>query len=693
MNKRKFLILPLLLISIIIGQDNKKFTFEFESDSIELRIGESKEITIKLLDENGKLAQNPFYVFGQRKSLSVSPRISDSTGVATVTLKAHKPGRLSLSTQTITVKRDDRVRSSLVVNVPSPPIDRIVFNQTPSKLYVGTATALSVEVFDEAELNRSELNVKLESSNTKVADFDAFGNLETKKTGKTRVSATVQNVTESFNVRVVKNPTRKVSLSIDKEEIRTGDVLTLNAKALNRSDKAIDDAPITYTYIGQADYGKFGLPAAGLVTDDGRFVAETAGIYTLIASSGGYSAQKTIKVVPRDVKKQVKLVGHGLISDVLTGDLWVWAGVDKHEGKDFAVTGTWGSNGEAYFWDVTDPSKMVIIDTITVDARTVNDVKISEDGRVGVMTREGASNRKNGFVILDVTDPYNVKITAEYNDDMTGGVHNVFIYENHVYAVNNGRKYDIINIDDPSNPFRVGVYEMDTPGHSIHDVWIENGIAYSSNWSDGVVAVDIGGMKFDEADRSQSQFNPLLAKAGQGSPSNPIKLAEMGDPTGRNHAAFPFLSKSTGNFYIISGDENFPWGVMATQGKPSNPRGGFHFLNFTDPDNPKEDAIYEVPEAGSHNLWVYGDILIAGNYQAGLRVVDISGELLGDIYKQGREIGYYVPYHKDGKIPNAPMVWGAQPYKDYIFFVDMNSGLYCIQLEKIGKRSGRIGPG
>ena len=413
MNKRKFLILPLLLISIIIGQDNKKFTFEFESDSIELRIGESKEITIKLLDENGKLAQNPFYVFGQRKSLSVSPRISDSTGVATVTLKAHKPGRLSLSTQTITVKRDDRVRSSLVVNVPSPPIDRIVFNQTPSKLYVGTATALSVEVFDEAELNRSELNVKLESSNTKVADFDAFGNLETKKTGKTRVSATVQNVTESFNVRVVKNPTRKVSLSIDKEEIRTGDVLALNAKALNRLGRTINDMPITYSYLGQSNYGEFGLPASGLVADDGRFVAETAGIYTLIASSGGYSAQKTIKVVPRDVKKQVKLVGHGLISDVLTGDLWVWAGVDKHEGKDFAVTGTWGSNGEAYFWDVTNPDSMIVIDTITVDARTVNDVKISEDGRVGVMTREGASNRKNGFVILDVTDPYNVKITAE----------------------------------------------------------------------------------------------------------------------------------------------------------------------------------------------------------------------------------------------------------------------------------------
>ncbi|MEC7936238.1 MAG: hypothetical protein VX922_08625 [Candidatus Neomarinimicrobiota bacterium] len=686
MRKYTLVFLSLFHISSVFGQE--KLHFEFGMDSLIMNVGESKEITIKLLDENGKLAQNPFYVFGERKTLSVSPRISDSTGIASVTLKAHKPGRLSLSTRTITVKREDRIRANLIINVPSPPLDRIVFNQRPSKLYSGTSTPLSVVVFDEADLKRSELNVKLTSSNKNVAEFDILGNLETKKSGSTTISARIENLKESFKINVVKNPVRKVTLSLDKEEIRTGDVIVLNAKTLNKSGRIIDDIPITYSYHGQADYGEFALPAAGLVTEDGRFVAETAGLYTLIASSNGYSAQKTIKVVPRDVKKQVKLVGHGLISNVLTGDLWVWAGVDKHEGKDFAVTGTWSSNGEAYFWDVTDPSNMTIIDTITVDARTVNDVKISEDGRVGVITREGASNRKNGFVILDVSDPYNVTISAEYNDDMTGGVHNVFIYENHVYAVNNGRKYDIINIDDPANPFRVGVFELDTPGHSIHDVWIENGIAYSSNWSDGVVAVDIGGAKFDETDRSKSQFNPLLSRTGQGSPSNPVKLASMEDPTGRNHAAFPFLSKSTGNFYIIAGDENFPWGVLATKGQPSNPRGGYHFLNFTDPDNPKEEAIYEVPEAGSHNLWVFDDVLIAGNYQGGLRVVDISGDLLGDIYKQGREIGLYVPYHKEGKIPNAPFVWGAQPYKDYIFFADMNSGLYCIQLVD-GQPSGR----
>ena len=345
MRKYKLVLLSLFHISSVFGQEN--FHFEFGMDSLIMNIGESKEITIKLLDENGKLAQNPFYVFGERKTLSVSPRISDSTGIASVTLKAHKPGRLSLSTRTITVKREDRISANLIINVPYPPLDRIVFNQRPSKLYSGTSTPLSVEVFDEADLKRSELNVKLTSSNKDVAEFDILGNLETKKSGSTTISARVENLKESFKISVVKNPARKVTLSLDKEEIRTGDVISLNAKALNRSGRIINDIPITYSYLGQANYGEFGLPAAGLITDDGRFVAETAGLYTLIASSNGYSAQKTIKVVPRDVKKQVKLVGHGLISDVLTGDLWVWAGVDKHEGKDFAVTGTWGSNGEA----------------------------------------------------------------------------------------------------------------------------------------------------------------------------------------------------------------------------------------------------------------------------------------------------------------------------------------------------------
>ena len=258
------------------------------------------------------------------------------------------------------------------------------------------------------------------------------------------------------------------------------------------------------------------------------------------------------------------------MSDVHTSDLWIWEGTD---GRDYAVTGTWGANGEAYFWDVTDPANMSIIDTVTVDARTVNDVKVSEDGRTAVITREGASNRKNGIIILDVSDPSDVSITAEYNQGLTGGVHNAFIYKNHVFAVNNGRRYDIIDISDPQNPTTVSRFELNTPGHSIHDIWVENGIAYSSNWSDGVVAVDVGS--------TPNANSPEQHNTGAGSFENPVKLGSYSYPSGWNHAAFPFKSKSTGDFYVIAGDEAFPNGINI-EDEPTVPAGWIHFVKFED---------------------------------------------------------------------------------------------------------------
>ena len=62
MNNRKLFFTPFLIIAMLIGQDDnkEKFHFEFAMDSLEMNVGESKEITIKLLTEKGELAQNPF---------------------------------------------------------------------------------------------------------------------------------------------------------------------------------------------------------------------------------------------------------------------------------------------------------------------------------------------------------------------------------------------------------------------------------------------------------------------------------------------------------------------------------------------------------------------------------------------------------------------------------------------------------
>ena len=118
---------------------------------------------------------------------------------------------------------------------------------------------------------------------------------------------------------------------------------------------------------------------------------------------------------------------------------------------------------------------------------------------------------------------------------------------------------------------------------------------------------------------------------------------------------------------MINGDE---WAKRIPGSEESIYQGGFHFVDFTDIDNPVETAIYQVPEVGSHNHWVEGDILYAGYYYGGIRVLDISGELLGDLYAQGREIAFFEGRDPNGKIPNETNVWGVIPYKGLIYFAD-----------------------
>ena len=679
-----YIFLALVNMNLIASDDDSLY-FQFEPDLVSLEIGDSINIKVSLLSRDGSLSKNQFLLTGEWGSVEVKPWISNPDGVANVRLKVYKPGSFNLNASNITNDRFKRVRGSLPITVPYPPIDKIEFVDPVKTAYEGTRIKFFAKIFDQAGVLRNDIEPIFNSSNEKIASFDKFGNLSINQRGRVELTVSIKdqtykNIFSRTDLRIIRNPVRKIELSMKEGSYRTGDVITFVAKAKTASGKEITDIPVEFSYTGKANYG-IGLPASGLITSEGKFVAENPGEYTVYATSSGYTSSLTIKIKARNIQKRAQLIGHGLITDVFTSDLWVWQGVDEFSDRDFAISGTWEANGEAYFWEVTDPSNLVIIDTVTVDARTVNDVKISADGRIGVMTREGASSRKNGIVILDVSDPFNVKILSEFSDGLTGGVHNAFIYDNHVYAVNNGRKYDIINISDPTNPWKVNSYELNTPGHSIHDVWIENGIAYSSNWSDGVHVVDIGGLQFSEENRHTIMKNPILQSAGKGSTRNPILMTSKDDTTGRNHAAFPFLSQSTGDFYVIAGDEHFPFGLGEIQNKePANPRGGYHFLNMNDYKNPVEEAIYQVPEAGSHNLWVEGDTLYTAFYQGGLRVVDISGELLGDLYKQGREIAFYLSNHPEGRIPNATMVWGPQPYKNHIFFADMNSGLYAVKL-------------
>ena len=327
------------------------------------------------------------------------------------------------------------------------------------------------------------------------------------------------------------------------------------------------------------------------------------------------------------------------------------------------------------FWDVTNPARPIVYDSVRVDARTVNDVKVSPDGRWGAISREGASNRRNGVVILDLADPQAPKIAATYDEGLTGGVHNLFATDTHLFALSGGDKYVILDMADLENPRYVSEY--DHPDSRIHDVWVHDGIAYSSEWGNGVVVVDVGNGRWG------------------GSIDNPVLVTNVPYPVGRTHAAFPYVQESTGKVYLFLGDEilsregaafegyggDDPYDPTTGEGGVQAPTSGYiHIIDFTDPENPRDVARYEVPEFGTHNLWVEDDVLYVAYYEGGLRAVDVSGELMGNLATQGREVAVFKAFDPQGFLANSPNAWGPQPYKGHVFVSDFNSGLWSVRI-------------
>lgn len=637
-----------------------------EPTALELEVGGTAKITARVEDADGQTVDEEIFFFSRgRRAVSV-----DAEG----NVEALEPGSATIVVRTRRLRDEDaeeggegeqpsrallgeRLSVSVPVTVKQPPLERIELAAPAAGLFAGTSVRLSASAFDVAGGARPDVELAFASSDPAVASFDAFGELHVHRPGAFTATARAEGVDAEIALTAAPNPVASLELRAGAETARTGDVVHFEVLARDGEGAPVEGVPVRLTFGAHFD-DELGPPASGQLEQDGRFVAETPGLYTVVATCGAASAHASVRVRPRNVGGRLELVGRGPVLDVHTSDLWVWEGAD---GRDYAVTGTWGANGEAIYWDVTDPANIERISTITVDARTVNDVKISPDGKTCVISREGASNRKNGIVVIDVENPRDPEILSFYDEGLTGGVHNVFVDGHMVYALSAGRRYDVIDVSDRSAPRTIGSYELDTPGHSIHDVWVEDGLAYSSNWSDGVHVVDVG--------------NGIRG----GSPAEPVHVASYAYPSGWNHAAFPYKSRETGRFYVVAGDEAFPYGLNI-EGSPTYARGWLHFIDFTDLERPREVARYQVPEAGTHNLWIEGDVCYVAYYNGGVRVIDVSGELMGDLYRQGREIAWFIPTDPEGHIPNASMVWGPQPYKGNIFFSDWNTGLWCVKL-------------
>ena len=546
---------------------------------------------------------------------------------------------------------------SALLTVVGHPVVAVEIVDPGVRFFTGGLVPLEARALTGDGGVRRHVEVVWTSNRRRQATVDERGFVTLLRPGAVTITATVVDEIEgTYSFEVEENPVAVVTV-VGPSRGRTGDVLRYSVDARDAGGGVVEGVPVDYAVAAfetRADMGASVYP-------DGAFVAERPGLYRVTGSVAGRTGQALVEVVERGMEHEVVVTGRGLVADHPTSDLWAFTGIN---GRDYVYTGTHLGGQRMLAWDVTNPANPVLTDFVEVDARVVNDVKVNHNATVAVITREGASDRKNGIVVLDLTDPAHPVIADTYTKDLSGGVHNVFFWGDILYAIHNGTlDVHILDISDPNDVEEVGRWGIDKPGKYLHDIWVAGGLAYVSYWNDGVYILDVGDFRWG------------------GTPTAPVEVSSFAYEEGNTHVAFPYTN-ADGHPYLFVGDEIFDCDdCISRNGHPGDGSRGFvHVLDMEDPENPREVARYEVPEAGAHNLWIEDDKMYVAYYQAGLRVVDVSGELRGDLYRQGREIAWFPTGTPDGHVVNSPMAWGPQPFKGHVYVSDLNSGLWVVKV-------------
>jgi plastocyanin len=629
-------------------------TVKVEPAEVALEVGDTVRLTATAQDSAGRPARNVVVRWFQSGG-HFEGKV-DSSGLVT----GGSTGTLTVSALVSPRGGGRPVTGFARVTVLPQPATRLELGPEVSRLYAGQSLALTATPYAANNDRRSD-QVVWSSDAPAVVAVSPSGRLSAGRPGRAKLTARAGKATRSLVVTVVENPATTLKLEPAATSVRAGEVIRFAFRALDRSGRTIGDAAPEWSL----------NPGNGQIDHDGWFVADVPGSYRVTASFAGKVAEASIEVGPRDVRRPTTLVGR-LPLHFRAAEFWL------HPDGRHGYLSTLGDR--VYAIDVSNPAAPIITDSVVVDARGINDVMTTEDGKFGVLTREGASTRKNGIVILSFEDPAHPKPIAEFTETVTGGVHSTFIYRGYVYLTDDATgSMRVIDIRDPYKPRQVARWQTrpDEAGNFLHDIDVKDGLAYLSYWNEGLVILDVG-----KGIKGGSPENPRLVSQYKYDLNSLYRDVEaVGGPgfIRGTHTAW------RAGKYVFVGDEVFSATPRSTEGGGviglGRAYGRLHVIDVSDLERPKEVAYYEPKDGGAHNVWVAGDTLYMGDYQGGLRVLDISGELRGDLLRQGREIAHVVTGDSTGAVPNAPNAWGAIYRNGLVYVPDINSGLWIVRVE------------
>jgi hypothetical protein len=617
---------------------------EITPSRIEAEVGDSVKFTAAGFDDEGRrMDVLPTAWFGAPFDIAAA----DENGTATFFLPGEARigaivgGRPGFATVTVRPQR----------------VARIDIAPLTAPIAVGAGVKLQAVARTPNGDPRNDVDISWSSSAPNVAAIDQAGLVTGVVPGKARLTARRDSAVAAIEVTVIANPVKALTVAPRTARARTGDVVRFSATASGASAPAV----------------RWSVSGEGAsIEPDGAFVAERPGSYVVTASSGDRNAVASIVIAPRQVARELQVVGRTPLEEFQTAEQWII-------GK-YAYVGS--MSGRVWVYDISNPASPVKTDSVPFDARLINDVSTTADGKTMVVTREGASSRKNGIVFLDTSDPAHPKVISEYTATVTGGVHSAFVDGHHVYLTDDATgSLRVVDFADVKNPKEVARWEVEKEitrsikgregtesiaGRYLHDIHAKDGLLYLGYWRDGLIVLDIG------------------AGIKGGSPANPkfvsqlrFNYLDMYGPGWVAGAHSVFRHKN----YVFVGDEVFPAQFDIHSRDRIPVQGIVHVVDVSDIERPRKVAEYAVPEAGAHNMWITDDdVMVMGYYNGGGRVVDVSGELRGNLYRQGREIARLWTGDPKGWRPNLPFTWGAQSHGGLIYFNDINSGIWITRL-------------
>jgi hypothetical protein len=425
-------------------------------------------------------------------------------------------------------------------------------------------------------------------------------------------------------------------------DVRQGDVTALPVEVRDAAGTLLEGAAVRWSV----------SPAgAGFVGGNGQFVGYRPGPISLVARVGNAVDSVRFTVGERGLTGAFTVVGRGEETLRFTSDLWLHG--------DHAYTGTWGrrpadagyyAGNTLFAWDVSEPSNPRKAGSIRVDARTVNDVKVRADGTLAVITHEGSNDGLNGITVLDLQSPGHPAVVGRFSDELQPGVHNVWLDGEYAYLVVDGvgSGLRVLYLSDPARPQVVARYYA---GSSfLHDVYVRDGLAFLSHWNAGLVILDVG--------------NGIAG----GAPGRPVEVSRLADLDGETHNAWYWPEAG----YVFVGEEDF-----------STP-GRMHVVDVGNLREPREVATFQVPGQTPHNFWLDEDqaVLYLAWYGNGIRALDVSGTLLGELDRQGREMAgerYNPGPGFCDRSSGDTCTWAPQLHRGLVWVADMNSGLIALE--------------